>query len=211
MLTGFYAFSLPAIVLLPFFLASSAAYDSLAGTRATLHLGQPQLWLSVAFGHKQLASVTLLRLAWGAVSLAVAVRVRRTPTIAAMIAGVGVVMLARLLFEPVLFGYYLVPAGVCAIVWCQRNNRPYGLRAIAVSALCAFCMPHTFPQPVFFAMLAFGLGYVCGPMISSLLPARMLPSPASAREALPDGGQDPGADDPVLRSRGLDRAARAPG
>jgi hypothetical protein len=48
MLTAFYAFALPALVMLPFFLSSSATYDSLAGTRATLHLGQPQLWLSIA-------------------------------------------------------------------------------------------------------------------------------------------------------------------
>jgi hypothetical protein len=111
-------------------------------------------------------------------------------------------MLVRLLFEPPLFGYYLVPAGVCAIVWCERNARPIGLRTVTVSALCAFCMPHTFPQPVFFAMLAFGLGYACGPMIASLVPVR---------EALADGGENPGAHDPLLRPRGFDRAARAAG
>jgi hypothetical protein len=57
-------------------------------------------------------------------------------------------------------------------------------------------------QPVFFAMLAFGLGYAGGPMIASIVPAR---------EALPDADEDPGADDPLLRPRRVDRAARAPG
>jgi len=35
-LTAFYAFALPAMVMVPFFLASHATYTSLAGTRATL-------------------------------------------------------------------------------------------------------------------------------------------------------------------------------
>jgi hypothetical protein len=167
-LTAFYAFALPAIVMVPFFLASHATYTSLAGTRATLQYGQPQLWLSPAFGHRQLANADLLRLAWGAVSIAVALRVRRAPSVDMMIAGVGAVMLARLLFEPVLFGYYLVPALVCAVVWCEREGRPIVLRAVTGSALCAFCLPHTFPQPVFFGLLAFGLGFVCGPMLGAL-------------------------------------------
>jgi hypothetical protein len=172
-LTAFYAFAIPGLVMAPFFLASHATYTSLAGTRATLQYGQPQLWLSAAFGHHQLANANLLRLAWGAVSVVVALRVRRTtPSIDMMIAGVGAVMLARLAFEPVLFGYYIVPALVCALVWCERHGRPIVMRAVTGSALCAFCLPHTFPEPVFFALLAFGLGFVCGPMLRPLFEPR---------------------------------------
>jgi hypothetical protein len=36
--------------------------------------------------------------------------------------------------------------------------------------LGAFCLPQTYPQPVFFALLAFGLAYICGPMLVSLVP-----------------------------------------
>lgn len=213
LLTAFYAFAIPALVMAPFFLASDKTYKSLSGTLATLGLGQPQLWTAMTYGSQGFANVDVLRLAWGIVAVVVAFRVRRNPTIDVMIAGVGVVMLARLLFEPVLFGYYLVPAAICAVVWCERNARPFALRAVTASLLCAFCLPHTYSAPVFFAMLAFGLGYVCGPMVAALVgvPAARLPDDAPACEALGDGGQDPSADDPVLRSRGLDGAARASG
>jgi hypothetical protein len=213
MLSAFYAFAIPALVMTPFFLASDKTYKSLTGTLATLGLGQPQLWTNLAYGSRAFGNPDLLRLAWGVVSVAVALRVRRAPTVDAMIAGVGIVMLARLLFEPVLFGYYLVPAAICAIVWCERNARPYALRAVTAAGLCAFCLPHTYPQPVFFAMLAFGMGYVCGPMFAALIvrnPAD-LSDGATACEALGNGGQDPSPDDPVLRPRRFDRAARASG
>ena len=77
-------------------------------------------------------------------------------------------MVLRLFLEPVLFGYYLVPAAVFSVVWCARNGRPIVLRAFTACLLGAFCLPHTYPQPVFFAMLTFGLAYVCGPMVATL-------------------------------------------
>ncbi len=168
-LAAFYALALPALVLVPFLLASTGTWSSLTGTRASLALGQQQLWATVAFGHRQLANPTLLRLAWGAAALAIARRTAPRPTTDTLLAAMGTVMLARLFFEPVLFGYYLVPAAVIAIVWRSRNGRPIALAAITASMLSAFCLPQTFPQPVFFAMLATGLAYVCGPMVESLV------------------------------------------
>jgi hypothetical protein len=176
-LTMFYAFALPALVLLPFLLAGPATWSSLAGTRASLLYGQPQMWLSVAFGHQQLANATLLRLLWGGATVIIAFRVRHRPSADSLLAAVGAVMLVRLLFEPVLFGYYLVPATVIAVIWCARNGRPIAMRALTASLLCAFCLPHTFPQPVFFTMLAFGLAYVCGPMVEDLVSAHKDPRP----------------------------------
>jgi hypothetical protein len=152
----------------PFLAASSSTWSSLTGTRASLDFGQVQLWAKVAFGHRQLADATLLRVLWGAAALLVASRVRRRPDLDTLLAAVGVVMLLRLLFEPVLFGYYLVPPAVLAVIWCARNGQPVALRALTASLLCAFCLPHTFPQPVFFAMLALGLAYVCGPMVEAI-------------------------------------------
>jgi hypothetical protein len=181
-LTGFYAFALPALVLVPFLLAGPATWSSLAGTRASLLYGQPQIWLSVAFGHQRLANATLLRLLWGVVTVIIAYRVRHRPSTDSLLAAVGAVMLVRLLFEPVLFGYYLVPASVIAVIWCARNGRPIAMRALTASLLCAFCLPHTFPQPVFFVMLAFGLAYVCGPMVEHLASA-----PEDSRPARPVG------------------------
>ena len=127
-----------------------------------------QLWAKVAFGNGRLADATLLRVVWGATALLVASRVRRRPDVDTLLAAVGGVMLLRLLFEPVLFGYYLVPPAVLALLWCVRNGRPFALRALTASLLCAFCMPNTFPQPVFFALLAIGLAYVCGPMVEAI-------------------------------------------
>jgi hypothetical protein len=169
-LTGFYAFVLPAIVMVPFVLASSATMAALTNARASLMYGQPQLWLAAVFGGQELANADFLRAAWGAAALLIAWCVRGRRDVDTTIAAVGAVMLVRLLVEPVLFGYYLVPATVMALVWCARGGYPIVLRAITAAALAAFCMPHTYPQPVFFAMLAFGLGYVCGPMIASLVP-----------------------------------------
>ena len=97
-----------------------------------------------------------------------------------MLAAVGTIMLARLVFEPVLFGYYLVPAAVVAVIWCARNGHKFTLRAVTASALCAYCMPHTYPQPVFFLILITGMLYVCGPMLGALLP-----TPAGRGSQLP--------------------------
>jgi hypothetical protein len=167
-LTAFYGLVLPALVLAPFLAASSGTWSSLTGTRASLDFGQVQLWARVAFGHRQLADATLLRVLWGAAALVVSSKIGRRPSVDMLLAAVGTVMLLRLLFEPVLFGYYLVPPAVLAIIWCLRNGRPVVLRATTASLLCAFCLPHTFPQPVFFAIVALGLAYVCVPMIGSL-------------------------------------------
>jgi hypothetical protein len=178
-LTAFYWLAVPLLILVPFLAASSGTWSSLSGTRASLEFGQMQLWAKVAFGDHRLADATLLRVLWGAAALLVASRVRRRPDVDTLLAAVGGVMLLRLLFEPVLFGYYLVPPAVLAVIWCMRNGRPVALRALTASLLCAFCMPHTFPQPVFFAMLAVGLAYVCGPMVEAIVRPREPVSAAS--------------------------------
>lgn len=170
-LTAFYACALPALVLAPFLLATSATWTSLANTRASFAFGQQQLWLAHAFGHDRLGDPGMLRLAWGAASVLIALRARRRPDVNTLLAAAGTIMVLRLFFEPVLFGYYLVPATVFSVVWCARNGRPIVLRAFTACLLGAFCLPHTFPQPVFFALLAFGLAYVCGPMLETLLRA----------------------------------------
>ncbi len=167
-LVSFYAFALPAIVMVPFLLASASTWTSLTGTLASLQYGQPQLWLSHVFGHQYYADPKWLHVSWGLASLAIAWWIRVRPTTDRVLAAIGLVMLARLPFEPVLFGYYLVPALVVSVIWCARNDEKLVLRTVTGALLCAFCMPHTFPQPVFFAMLCFGLGYVCGPMVLSL-------------------------------------------
>jgi hypothetical protein len=163
--TGFYAYAIPALMMVPFLLASHSTWTSLSETRATLQFGQQQLWTSLAFGRSLLVNATLLRAAWGAVSLAIALRVRRRPSCDAALAAMCTIMLARLLFEPLIFGYYLVPATAMALVWCARNDARIGLRAITSSLLCAFCLVHTFPQVLFFAVLVPGLAYVCGPAV----------------------------------------------
>ena len=165
--TGFYAFAVPALVLAPFLLASSATWSSLAGTRATLQFGQPQLWASAVFGRAEVANATALRVAWGVAAAAIAFHARRGRSCDAALAAMCTIMLARLVFEPVLFGYYLVPASAIALVWCVRNGERTGLRAVTSSLLCALCLVHTFPQAVFFAMLLPGLAYVCGPAVRS--------------------------------------------
>ena len=172
---AFYAFALPALILAPFLLVGPGAWSSLVGTRATLTYGQPQLWLNVAFGHQHLANPDLLRLLWGVAAVAIAFRVRHNPSVDLLLAAVGTTMLARLLFEPVLFAYYLVPALAIAIIWCARNGQPIALRGLTATLLSAFCMPQTFPQPVFFAILALGLAYVCGPMVEPVFARRTCP------------------------------------
>jgi hypothetical protein len=162
---GFYAYAIPALILAPFLIASPTTWTSLATTRATLHFGQPQVWTSLAFGHAVLANATFLRAAWGAASLAIALRVRYRPSCDSALAAMCTIMLARLVFEPVVFGYYLVPATAIALVWCARNGEPLGLRALTSSLLCAFCLVHTFPSVVFFAILGLALAYVCGPAV----------------------------------------------
>jgi hypothetical protein len=167
-LTTFYWLALPALVMVPFLIASSGTWSSLMGTRATFDFGQVQLWATAAFGRRLLVDATVLRVAWGAAAVFVASRIRHRRTPDTLLAAVGTVMLLRLVFEPVLFGYYVVPPAVIALVWCVRNHKPVALRALTASLLCAFCIPHTFSSLVFFALLASGLGYVCGPMVESV-------------------------------------------
>jgi hypothetical protein len=167
-LTTFYWLALPALVMIPFLIASSGTWSSLTGTRATFDFGQVQLWATAAFGRRLLVDATVLRVAWGAAAVLVASRIRHRRTPDTLLAAVGTVMLLRLVFEPVLFGYYVVPPAVIAVVWCVRNHKPFALRALTASLLCAFCIPHTFSSLVFFALLASGLGYVCGPMVESV-------------------------------------------
>ena len=170
-LTAFYAFALPALILVPFLLATPATWTALTDTRASLVFGQQQLWVALAFGQHHLADPGLLRFAWGAASVLVAWHAGRRANggVDTLLAAVGTIMLLRLFFEPVLFGYYLVPATVFSVVWCARNGRPIALRTCTACLLAAFCLPHTFPKPVFFGMLAFGLAYVSGPMVESLV------------------------------------------
>jgi hypothetical protein len=163
--TGLYAYAIPALVLIPFLVASRETWTSLSSTLATLRFGQPQLWTPLVFGHAALANATLLRVAWGAASLAIALKARRRPTCDSALAAMCTIMLARLVVEPLLFGYYLVPATAIALVWCARNGERLGLRAITSSLLCAFCLAHVFPQALFFAILVAGLAYVCGPPV----------------------------------------------
>jgi hypothetical protein len=168
--TCFYALAIPALVMLPFVLASSATMHALTETRATITLGQQQLWVPLLFHNGELGNADLLRAAWGAIAVVVGVQARRRHSVDDLLAAVGTIMLARLLFEPVLFGYYLSLPAAVAIIWCARNERPFVLRAVTAAGLAAFHIPHTYPQPVFFAILVAGLGYVCGPMLQSLAP-----------------------------------------
>ena len=54
-------------------------------------------------------------------------------------------VLARLLFEPVLFGYYLSLPAVVALIWCARNEHRFLLRTYTAALLSAFHLPHTYP------------------------------------------------------------------
>jgi hypothetical protein len=167
-LVAFYALGLPALVMVPFLVATPATWDSLTGAVATLQLGHRQPWLGLFFDDGLYGNANVLRFAWGAASLAVALRVRRAPSVDTLLAAVGAVMLLRICFEPTVFGYYVVPPAVFAVVWAARTGRPVALRAIVAMLLAAFCLPHTFPEPVFWAMLAAGLAYVCGPMLRTV-------------------------------------------
>lgn len=162
---AFYAYALPALMMVPFLVASPATYSSLAGTRATLELGQPQFWTSMAFGHAVLVNATFLRAAWGAAGLAIALRARHRSTCDSALAAMCTIMLARLVFEPVVFGYYLVPPTVLALVWCARNGERLGLRAVCASLLCGLCLLHTLPEGVLIVFVVSGLAYVCGPAV----------------------------------------------
>jgi len=180
--TWLYGIGIPLIVMVPFLLASPETLHSLTGTRASLEFGRQQLWVPLIYHNGELANADFLRLAWGAVSVVVALRVRRRASVDMLLAAVGTIMLARLVFEPVLFGYYLSLPAAVALIWCARNGRPIVLRAFTAAGLCAFHFPHTYPDTVFYAMLVFGLGYVCGPMLASLVeraeqPHRLEPEP----------------------------------
>jgi hypothetical protein len=193
-IVAFYALALPALVMVPFLLSTPSTWDALTGAVATLGLGHRQLWLDLVFDDGVYGNANLLRFAWGATSVAVALWVRRrnapggVPTVDTLLAAVGTVMLLRLAFEPTIFGYYVVPPAVFAIVWAARNGRPIALRAITAVLLAAFCLPHTFPEPVFWALFIAGLAYVCGPMVQALRPN---PEPATPADDEPQRRSSP--------------------
>jgi hypothetical protein len=47
-------------------------------------------------------------------------------------------------------------------------QRPIVLRSLTAFLLGAFCVPHTFPEPVFWLVLVAGLAYVCGPIVGAV-------------------------------------------
>src|SRR5439155_12595525 len=102
MFTCFYALAIPALVMVPFLLASPSTLTAFTGTRASLTFGQNQLWVPFLYHNGELANADLLRAAWGAVAVAIAIRVRRLTSVDTLLAAVGTILLARLLFEPVL-------------------------------------------------------------------------------------------------------------
>jgi hypothetical protein len=192
-IVGFYAFGIPALVMLPFVLSTpSAVWHALTSPLEAARLGHAQLWYLAGAQRAAEVHATLPRIVWGVVAVFVAVRVRRRADTDTLLAAVGVIMLARLAFEPVIFAYYLMPAVVVAIVWCARNGRPIVLRSLAGFVLGAFCVPHTFPEPVFWLVIVAGLAYVCGPIVRSVWTA------ATARQ---DDGAESGKS-PAFASAG---------
>jgi hypothetical protein len=167
-LVAFYALALPAIVMVPFLLATPSTWDSLTGALATLQLGHRQLWLGAFYRDEVYGNADVLRALWGGAALVIALRIRRVATVDTLLAAIGVVLLLRVFFEPTIFGYYVVPPAVFAVVWSARNGHPIALRSIAAIMLAAFCLPHTFPEPIFWALLVIGLGYVCGPIVRAV-------------------------------------------
>lgn len=180
----FYALAVPALVMVPFLLSSHGTWTSLTGSQASITIGQPQLWTRAVLGSHSLAGASQLRLVWGLLSVAIAWRVRTRPTVDALLAAMGAVMVARLFLEPTIFAYYLAPAGVFAVVWAARNGRAVMLRAMTVVALGAWCMPHLLTRPLWWTVLVTGLAYVCGPMVASILGPR-------ARRATPRAIAEP--------------------
>jgi hypothetical protein len=144
------------------------------------------------FGKELLANVSVLRVLWGCAAVGVALLVRRAATPDRLLAAAGTIMLARLAFEPNVFAYYLVPAAVLAVAWSARNERPVLLRGITTLVLGAWCISHWAAAPLWWAVLAVGMTYVCGPMTRSLFLSVPLADPLDDTDPRVDHAADTG-------------------
>jgi hypothetical protein len=164
-----YTYAIPLLIIVPFLLTSPhATWQALTGSQATLTMGHRQLWTSAVFGSTVLSNVTPLRLAWCGVAIAVGALVKRNPTLVGLIAAVGVVMLARNIFEPTIFAYYLAPAFLLAILCAALCKQPYVLRTACAVVLQLWGAYHIAPGVAWWAVLGAGVAYVCSPFVTAL-------------------------------------------
>jgi hypothetical protein len=184
LVTAFYALAVPALTMIPFLVLSPhATVRALTGAEATLRIGQQQLWTTWLFGDEGHVSATGLRVMWLAVALVAASRVRSRPALLPLLGAVGIVMLARLLFEPTVFAYYLGPPFAFALLCAAMMHRPLLLRTTAAVAMQCWCAFHGLPPAGWWLVLASGTAYVCAPLLDAL--AASAPGSDDARPARP--------------------------
>jgi hypothetical protein len=187
-MVALYGFVVPALVMVPFMLsAPEMTFEAVTGTRASLVLGQHQIWAPALFGDAEFTSAQLPRLLWLGVALVIAFAVRGRPSLPVVVGAMGLVMVARILFEPTIFAYYLVPAFVFAILCAAVQGRPIALRAVLALTLGAWCGQHDVPVALWWVVLAVGMAYVCAPLYGAVRDTWRL----SPRESARGRGSDP--------------------
>ena len=164
---GLYAYAFPALILTPFLLASHNTWTSLTGRATTLQFGQRQLWTSLVFGHAVLAEDDPPPSRVGRRGRGDRAAARHRPYCDSTKAAMRTIMLVRLVAEPLLLGYNLVPPAALALEWSARTASASAFVRSPRLLLCAFCLPRATPPLLFFAILASGLAYVCGPAVRS--------------------------------------------
>jgi hypothetical protein len=177
---AFYTYALPALLMLPFFLATfSATSDAMTGAQATLSVGHQQLWTSAAF-RSDLVSATPLRFLWLLCALGIAWTLRNRTELPVLLAAIGLVMLARLLCEPTIFAYYLGPAFALGIICAALSRQPIALRTFCALAVQLWCGFHHVPEAMWWAVLGAGTAYICAPLFTVLRSQIVVP-PAPPR------------------------------
>ncbi len=139
--------------------------------RAFPQLGHAALWVSRSGGE-----IVGPPERWGAILTAIGLaywlRDRREPRL--LLAGFALAFLSRVLFEPVVFAYYLVPA-LALMFLHERGAGRTGLRTtVGGGAIMLFFLLH--PNPwLWWAVTAAGIGWVASPAARDVLGRGELP------------------------------------
>jgi hypothetical protein len=138
------------------------ASRALLHTRSFPQVGHAALWIAHAAARTSVGSPER----WGAVATAIALgwwlRGRGRPRL--LVAGFAVAFLSRLVFEPVIFAYYLIPS-LALLFLHERLTGRSGLRtAVGGGAILLFFPFH--PNPwVWWAVTAVGLVWIAAPAV----------------------------------------------
>ncbi len=138
------------LVAFPLAVDAKHAVPALVGARTWPWLGHPAPWVSDP--HRILVG-TPARLGAIAVALVIACLVRDRADASTLLAGLGLVFLGRIVFEPTLYAYYLAPGMMLLVLHATPTPARFARAAVLAGAALAMFLVHV-PRDLWWALEA---------------------------------------------------------